>query len=99
MKVSGSSRQGVNEEQINSSPQIPVLLLSCLARGGCTCFLFFSPSFLLASAHMGGCVEDMPGVVVGGQTAKFKHSKSLQPADSSEGSERVEGLREVCVCI
>lgn len=44
-------------------------------------------------------MEDMHGVVVGGQTAKLKHSKSLQPADSSEGSERVEELRKVCVCV
>lgn len=36
----------------------------------------------------------MHGGVVVEQTAKFNHSESSQPADSSKGSERVEGLRK-----
>lgn len=99
MKVSGSNRQGVNEEQI------PILLLS-LSPSKRRRYLLppllpvlppLLPVLPPGSAHRGGCMEGMHGVVE--QTAKFRQSKSLQPADSSEGSERAEGLRKAVVCV
>lgn len=70
---------------------------SCLAGGG-TCFLFFSPSFLLALPPWVDAWKVCTGLVVE-QAAKFKHSKSSQPADSPKALGRAEGLGKACVCV